>query len=57
MRLNSAAMKIADGMTVSKAVLKIGYVSASPFSQGFKRRYGQSPRRWSDARQSPVAVV
>tara|TARA_R110001599_G_scaffold80906_15_gene218468 strand:+ start:6913 stop:7086 length:174 start_codon:yes stop_codon:yes gene_type:complete len=57
MRLNSAAMKIADGMTVSKAVLKIGYVSASPFSQGFKRRYGQSPRRWSDARQSPVSVV
>lgn len=47
MRLNSAAMKIAGGMTVNEAAIDVGYVSASQFSREFKRMYGQSPRRWS----------
>ncbi|MCJ8311043.1 MAG: AraC family transcriptional regulator [Hyphomicrobiales bacterium] len=49
MRLNTAAMKIAEGMPVSQAALHVGYVSPSQFSRDFKRSYGQSPRQWSDA--------
>ena len=49
MRLNTAAMKIAEGMPVSQAALQVGYVSPSQFSRDFKRSYGQSPRQWSDA--------
>ena len=47
MRLNNAAMKIADGKTVSEAAWDVGYQSASQFSREFKRKYGQSPRQWS----------
>ncbi len=55
MRLNSAAMKIAGGMTVNEAALEVGYASCSQFSREFKRLYGQSPRQWSHSRQ-PVAT-
>ena len=48
MRLNNAAMKIAEGMTVSQAAMDVGYISPSQFSREFKRSYGQSPRQWSD---------
>ncbi|MDB6178579.1 AraC family transcriptional regulator [Paracoccus sp. Z330] len=48
MRLNNAAMKIAGGMSVSRAAMTVGYVSASQFSREFKRVYGQPPRQWSD---------
>ena len=51
MRLNSAAMDIAGGMSVNEAALGVGYVSTSQFSREFKRAYGQSPRQWSNARQ------
>lgn len=51
MRLNSAAMKIAGGMSVNEAALEVGYVSSSQFSREFKRLYGESPRRWSHAKQ------
>lgn len=47
MRLNSAAMKIAGGMTVNEAAMGVGYVSASQFNREFKRLYGQSPKQWS----------
>nr|WP_320136663.1 AraC family transcriptional regulator [uncultured Amphritea sp.] len=47
MRLNSAAMKIAGGMTVNKAAMDVGYASSSQFSREFKRLYGQSPKQWS----------
>ena len=57
MRLNNAAMKIAGGMTVNQAAMDVGYVSASQFSREFKRMYGQSPRQWSDAQDSPVGLV
>jgi AraC-like DNA-binding protein len=49
MRLNTAAMKIAGGITVNEAAMDVGYVSASQFSREFKRMYGQSPRQWSDS--------
>jgi AraC-like DNA-binding protein len=50
MRLNNAAMKIAEGKTVSEAAWDVGYQSASQFSREFKRMYGQSPRQWSQDR-------
>lgn len=49
MRLNSAAMRIAEGQPVSQAALDVGYISASQFSRDFKRMYGQSPRQWGSA--------
>lgn len=50
MRLNTAAMQIANGKTVSEAAMAVGYVSASQFSREFKRLYGESPKRWSQLR-------
>lgn len=57
MRLNSAAMKIAGGMTVNEATIAVGYVSPSQFSREFKRMYGQSPRQWNEAHQLPMGVA
>lgn len=57
MRLNSAAMKIAGGMTVNEAALGVGYVSPSQFSREFKRMYGQSPRHWSHAHPVPAEMA
>ncbi|CUH62737.1 Regulatory protein SoxS [Thalassovita gelatinovora] len=57
MRLNTAAMKIAGGITVNEAAMDVGYVSPSQFSREFKRMYGQSPRQWSDAQQLPMEMV
>ena len=53
MRLNNAAMKIAEGKTVSEAARDVGYQSSSQFSREFKRMYGQSPRQWSNAAHMP----
>ncbi|ASP19803.1 regulatory protein SoxS [Antarctobacter heliothermus] len=57
MRLNNAAMKIAEGKTVNEAALEVGYVSPSQFSREFKRMYGQSPRQWSEAQKLPITVA
>lgn len=57
MRLNNAAMKIAEGMTVNEAAMEVGYVSPSQFSREFKRVYGQSPRHWSDAQSTTLATA
>jgi len=57
MRLNNAAMKINEGMTVSEAAMDVGYVSPSQFSREFKRIYGQSPRQWSDAQHAPSGAM
>ena len=57
MRLNNAAMKIAEGMTVSEAALDVGYVSPSQFSREFKRIYGKSPRHWSDAQHAETSTT
>lgn len=50
-RLNTAAMKIATGVKVSKAAMDVGYVSTSQFSREFKRMYGQSPKQWTYTKQ------
>ncbi|WP_420337854.1 AraC family transcriptional regulator [Roseibium sp.] len=57
MRLNHAAMKIAEGKTVSEAAWDVGYQSASQFSREFKRMYGQSPRQWGNAVQLPERLT
>lgn len=56
MRLNSAAMNIAGGMSVNAAAFGVGYTSPSQFSREFKRAYGQSPRQWSNTRQLAAAT-
>ncbi|WP_237278650.1 AraC family transcriptional regulator [Sulfitobacter sp. M39] len=57
MRLNNAAMKIAEGKTVSEAAWAVGYQSASQFSREFKRMYGQSPREWSHSAQASARLI
>ncbi|WP_460274739.1 AraC family transcriptional regulator [Celeribacter sp. ULVN23_4] len=57
MRLNNAAMKIAEGKTVSEAAWDVGYQSSSQFSREFKRMYGQSPREWSHSAQAPARLM
>lgn len=57
MRLNKAAMKIAEGKTVSEAAWDVGYQSFSQFSREFKRMYGQSPRQWSHDRHVATGIA
>lgn len=57
MRLNSAAMNIAGGMTVGEAAMRVGYTSSSQFSREFKRLYGQSPKHWGQARAVAVGLT
>lgn len=57
MRLNTAAMKIAGGMSVSEAAMRVGYISSSQFSREFKRMYGQSPKQWSHSHQLPAGMA
>ncbi|GAB3486779.1 AraC family transcriptional regulator [Marinomonas epiphytica] len=55
MRLNTAAMQIAGGKSVSEAAYEVGYVSPSQFNREFKRLYGQPPRQWSQAKWPTTA--
>ncbi len=57
MRLNNAAMKIAEGKTVTEAAWDVGYQSSSQFSREFKRMYGQPPRQWRHDRQLTTGVA
>lgn len=57
MRLNNAAMKIAEGMNVSQAARDVGYVSSSQFSREFRRMYGQSPKQWNNAKHPPAMMA
>ena len=57
MRLNTAAMKIAEGTNVNAAAMEVGYVSPSQFSREFKRAYGKSPRQWRDASTVPAGII
>lgn len=57
MRLNSAAMQIAEGRTISAAAHDVGYVSPSQFTREFRRMYGQSPRQWGNTRHSTVQRI
>ena len=50
-RLNNAAMRMAEGKTVNEAATGVGYASPSQFSREFKRMYGQSPKQWSHTSQ------
>ena len=54
-RLNHAAVRLAEGLTVAEAASEVGYASPSQFSREFKRMYGESPKQWGLANQ-PVAV-
>ena len=51
MRLNNAAMRIANGTHVNVAAMEVGYVSSSQFSREFKRMYGLSPKQWGQAQK------
>lgn len=53
MRLNNAAMKIANGINVNVAAMEVGYESPSQFSREFKRLYGQSPKQWRQGYKPP----
>lgn len=57
MRLNTAAMKIAEGTNVNEAAAGVGYLSSSQFSREFKRMYGQSPRQWSKSKKEPELLT
>ncbi len=56
-RLNSAAIKIAEGMGVNQAAMEVGYVSPSQFNREFKRLYGQPPRKWSQSQQLSARMM
>ena len=48
-RLNDAAMLIANGATITHAASRVGYASPSQFSREFKRHFGTTPRVWASA--------
>ena len=57
-RLNNAAMRMAEGTTVNEAATEVGYASPSQFSREFKRMYGQSPKQWSRSKQPlPAGLI
>ena len=49
LRLNDAAMLIANGTTITDASTRVGYTSPSQFSREFKRHFGATPRAWAGA--------
>jgi len=51
MRLNHAAMSIAEGANVNVAAMDVGYISSSQFSREFKRMYGLSPKQWAKSKE------
>ncbi len=46
LRLNEAAMQIAQGVRIGQAASSVGYTSSSQFSREFRRSYGEPPRQW-----------
>jgi len=56
MRLNRAAMHIAEGMHVNIAAMEVGYVSSSQFSREFKRMYELPPKQWRHSKQGLEGV-
>lgn len=57
MRLNNAAMKIAEGTNVNVAAMDVGYISSSQFSREFKRMYGLSPKQWGQSKEQSLSTV
>ena len=49
LRLNDAAMLIANGATITHTATRVGYTSPSQFSREFKRHFGTTPRAWASA--------
>ncbi|MEL7209731.1 MAG: AraC family transcriptional regulator, partial [Actinomycetota bacterium] len=47
LRLNDAAMRIANGADITSAATDVGYASPSQFSREFKRHFGSTPRSWA----------
>ncbi len=47
LRLNDAAMRIANGTDITRAATDVGYTSPSQFSREFKRHFGTTPRTWA----------
>ena len=47
LRLNDAALRIAQGSDITDAAVSVGYASPAQFSRDFKRQYGTSPKQWS----------
>lgn len=56
LRLNSAAMRLAEGMRTGEAAEAVGYHSPSQFSREFKRQFGQSPKDWATGSGSEMPV-
>lgn len=54
LRLNTAAMHLAAGLSVNEAASQVGYGSLSQFSREFKRQFGVAPREW---RQEVAPVI
>ena len=52
-RLNDAAMLIANGATITQTALQVGYPSPSQFSREFKRHFGATPRAWGSSAGTP----
>ncbi|MEM7050463.1 MAG: AraC family transcriptional regulator [Acidobacteriota bacterium] len=46
LRLNEAAMQIAQGANIGEAAGSVGYSSFSQFSREFRHHYGEAPRAW-----------
>lgn len=46
LRLNGAAMLIAQGSSVGAAATRVGYSNPSQFSREFRRQFGRAPRDW-----------
>ncbi len=47
LRLNDAALLIANGTDITRAAAAVGYMSPSQFSREFKRHFGTTPRTWA----------
>lgn len=47
LRLNDAALRIAQGSDITNAAISVGYASPAQFSRDFKRQYGTPPKQWS----------
>lgn len=53
LRLNTAAMHLASGISVNEAASQVGYASPSQFSREFKRQFGMTPREWEQEADLP----
>ena len=56
LRLNEAAMRIAQGMSISQAADSVGYFSSSQFSREFKRHFGATPREWWKSSEASIDI-